>query len=436
MRRRLVIPIALALIPLAVTIPESSAGAALECFGQEVNVPGTEGNDTIDLTDGTHGSGPFVVATLGGADQVIGSDGDDIVCLGDGDDSFDGGSGNDRALGGYGADILSGGPGHDELRGNQGADQLDGGPGDDLLAGGGGDDFIAGGDGDDRIRGKSGNDRLLGQGDDDEIRGNGGADHIDGGPGDDLVRGGPGDDRLNGGDVSSIPSGVDELRGGRGFDRLWSDWSWGDGDNDSVLRGGRDYDACANGAVRQGCERTHYQASSWSAAREEWRELTTEVLALWGLDEEACDEVNFEEHCVGPQIEQALDIIVCESWGFPFAVSSSGTAGLFQHRPQYFADRVASAQAESWVDFDWLADPNAFDPEVNIMVAAYLVWRSREVQLGHIDYAGYDHPNSSPPYYTSNWAKGPDPWGHWSCGDPGHRHFWDPAWIHPSFDGV
>jgi hypothetical protein len=63
--------------------------------------------------------------------------------------------------------------------------------------------------------------------------------------------------------------------------------------------------------------------------------------------------------------EHALAIIRCESVGDPNAVNpSSGTAGLFQHRPQYWAARSAAA---GW------AGASILDPEANIAVAAWLV---------------------------------------------------------------
>lgn len=397
--RRIVIPGALlALLPVIGIAAPSSAGAdAVTCFGEAANVIGTDGPDIIDLNDGTHGPGPFVVATFGGDDVVIGTEAADVACLGPGNDRFEGNGGPDHASGGRGDDVLIGDAG------------------------------------DDRLHGRSGNDRIIGGSGDDDLRGGGGNDHIDGGPGDDLIRGGRGDDRLNGGDAttSNSQSGADEIRGGRGFDRLWSNWSHSDGDADSVLRGGRDYDYCANGAEQNGCERLHYQAASFSAAREEWRDVITDTFGRWGLDEEDCAIVNGEEHCVGPQIEQALDVLVCESWGFPFAYAgSTGVSGLFQHRLEYFPGRLANAMAEGWVVYDWPDHPSIFDPELNAMVSAYMVWRSREVQLGRIAYSGYE--SGSP--YLSNWAKGPEPWGHWTCG--AHRGFWDSSWVHPSFDGV
>ncbi|MFH0981441.1 MAG: transglycosylase SLT domain-containing protein [Planctomycetota bacterium] len=63
--------------------------------------------------------------------------------------------------------------------------------------------------------------------------------------------------------------------------------------------------------------------------------------------------------------ERALAIIRCESMGDPDAVNPrSGTSGLFQHRPQYWASRSAAA---GWAGADIM------DPEANVAVAAWLV---------------------------------------------------------------
>ena len=440
MRRIPTIALVVGMLPLVAPPAPAAAGGGAMCMGLPATVIGTDGPDTIDLGDGSHGPGPHVVVTFRGADVVIGSSGDDVVCLGAGADRFEGRAGADRAKGGPGKDELFGEEGDDLLRGNGGKDHLEGGPGDDRLVGGGSDDYADGGVDDDRVVGRTGDDRLIGGPGNDVIAGGEGDDHADGGPGDDLVKGGPGDDRLNGGDSSSADSGVDDIRGHAGYDRLWSDWSRFDNDFDSTLRGGRDYDYCEEGGVQKGCERTHYHAPSYEAAREEWRDTITDVFGLWGLDEEVCEDVNNEEHCVGPQIEHALSVLVCESWGFPFAqAASTGVTGLFQHRPQYWDGRVANAQAalqQLGVEFQWPDDPNAFDPEINAMVAAYLVWYAREVQLGRIYYGGYWDPYPSEGYYSSQYAKGPEPWGPWTCGLPRNLGLHYPEWIHPSFDGV
>jgi hypothetical protein len=64
------------------------------------------------------------------------------------------------------------------------------------------------------------------------------------------------------------------------------------------------------------------------------------------------------------ETEHALAIIRCESVGDPDAVNpSSGTAGLFQHRPELWAARSAAAG---------IPGADIFDPASNIEVAAWL----------------------------------------------------------------
>ena len=67
-------------------------------------------------------------------------------------------------------------------------------------------------------------------------------------------------------------------------------------------------------------------------------------------------------------VEEALAVIACESLGDPEIVnSSSGTAGLFQHHPLYWAERAAAAGFPG-------ATPD--DPEANTAAAAWLVEES------------------------------------------------------------
>lgn len=71
------------------------------------------------------------------------------------------------------------------------------------------------------------------------------------------------------------------------------------------------------------------------------------------------------QHFRPGDIDHAMAIIRCESVGDPDVVNpSSGTAGLFQHRPEYW---VARSSAAGW------AGSNVFDPEANVAVAAWLV---------------------------------------------------------------
>jgi len=65
------------------------------------------------------------------------------------------------------------------------------------------------------------------------------------------------------------------------------------------------------------------------------------------------------------EVEHALAIIRCESLGDPEALNpSSGTAGLFQHRPAYWPAR---SSASGW------AGHSPYEPEANVAVAAWLV---------------------------------------------------------------
>jgi hypothetical protein len=71
-----------------------------------------------------------------------------------------------------------------------------------------------------------------------------------------------------------------------------------------------------------------------------------------------------EYFCHDYAVEEALHVMACESNGDPNAVNpSSGTTGLFQHRPIYWAERSALA---GW------AGASMFDPEANVAVAAWL----------------------------------------------------------------
>ncbi len=147
-----------------------------------------------------------------------------------------------------------------------------------------------------------------------------------------------------------------------------------------------------------------------SGGTEQWRPLVTEVFTQWGLHEEVCGIGENASRCVGNQIDNALVIMFCESGGWPNAVNiSSGTTGLFQHRPSFWNARTARVRAQ-FADFDVNATP--YNPEDNIVVAALLVWESRETLIGNA-------------YRTGPWADGPEPWGHWnnsarsqSCSNP------------------
>jgi T1SS-143 domain-containing protein len=142
------------------------------------NIVGTDGNDIIllktDYTSDATGGGVTIDGGAGndaigggkGNDYLIGGDGDDLLSGMAGDDTLEGGAGNDRLYGGAGNDILRGGIGNDILDGGDGVDRLDGGDGDDILIGGKGDDALIGGAGNDRFLYTvgDGNDRINGGG--------------------------------------------------------------------------------------------------------------------------------------------------------------------------------------------------------------------------------------------------------------------------------
>lgn len=162
-------------------------------------------------------------------DQVLGTDGDDLI------------------KGGYvdkDGTTVSDTDGQDKINGNVGSDTLDGGDGGDLVAG----DYVGNewtlvdgkwvynpdaisGDGvvfdfDDTIDGGLGNDVILGNGGDDLLRGGDGDDLVNAGRGIDIVYGGEGKDILNlekGDDTAFGGLGADTVNAGTGHDVVYGD---------------------------------------------------------------------------------------------------------------------------------------------------------------------------------------------------------------------
>ena len=141
---------------------------------------GESGNDTADFADGDDGvtvnlfdeiatSTDLGTDLLYDIENVIGSDGDDLI---DGDHSVN---------------ILNGLDGDDTIRGHNGNDTIYGGDDDDILWGDEGNDTIFGEKHDDEVRGGLGNDTLNGGSGDDHLRGEQDDDTIDGGTGEDTV---------------------------------------------------------------------------------------------------------------------------------------------------------------------------------------------------------------------------------------------------------
>lgn len=175
------------------------------------------------------------------------------------------------------------------------------------------------------------------------------------------------------------------------------------------------------------------------AGVEQWRPIVAEVFADWGLDQTKCATRNGIEFCVGPQIDNALKVMRCESNGIPFAENPrSGAAGLFQNLPYYWQSRVDRVRAYHSDKSSIPANASIWNPEHNTIVAALLVWESREALLGNRGGAGVSpavwpefnwERYETSGYGYSGWGKGPNPWGHWTCG--AHTGVYLLSWVHP-----
>lgn len=155
---------------IAVNLFDIRAIALTNAAGTGDTVNGGSGYDTIELDAGA-GSG-FIAdyqgapALLNGVEAIVGTNGDDLITLpliyttaqggavqiegAAGDDVLVGsGSTEDTILGGADDDLLAGLAGDDTLTGGTGDDELIGGFGDDVLQGGLGRDILSGGFGSD-----------------------------------------------------------------------------------------------------------------------------------------------------------------------------------------------------------------------------------------------------------------------------------------------
>lgn len=204
---------------------------AVEISPVSVDLTGGAGRDFLrgsELADTLDGG-------AGGADDIKGHGGNDIIHGGDEPHGTEG----DRIFGGAGDDTISGGGGNDTLAGENGNDRLLGDAGDDYLAGGDGDDFLDGGDGNDELWDFSGaNDMRGGGGDDLLVIGPSELNSIvDGGDGNDYLRGsqgatfigGPGNDTFKIGDyILRTSSGT--VTGGDGDDTFFISYESRTGD--------------------------------------------------------------------------------------------------------------------------------------------------------------------------------------------------------------
>ncbi|MEM9797124.1 MAG: Ig-like domain-containing protein [Pseudomonadota bacterium] len=260
-----------ALQEIAYTVSDGAGGTAagllsLTIEGETDEIVGTEGDDLLSgtaLTDTMRGEG--------GHDELYGLDGDDTILGGAGNDLVLGGEGSDDLSGNEGNDIIEGGIGNDVLDGGTGLDTLRGGDGDDLLFGGDQADILAGGRGADRLDGGTGYDTasyetaasgiavwldnsnagdFTGEAIGDvfvsveHVDGSGFGDELHGTEGYNAIRGGGGADELHGhGGSDSLygDSGNDHLFGGEGNDYVYG------GEGNDVLLGGHGADQLLGG---------------------------------------------------------------------------------------------------------------------------------------------------------------------------------------------
>jgi Ca2+-binding RTX toxin-like protein len=228
MRQHLGPPATVLGLVVAVTLSMADPAwpATPRCSGHVATIVGTEDDDELVGTDG-----PDVVVALGGDDRIDTGDGNDVICAGaglddiypgDGDDLVWGGSENDRVSQGSGTDTIQGGSGRDSFfyaggtgssySGERGNDQIvltdpDTPTSPRLVSGGPGNDSIQlttctactvrGGSGDDDI--------VVGSSQGVDVLGGPGSDSVQASityPGDNSVDGGPGPDGLGLGLVS------------------------------------------------------------------------------------------------------------------------------------------------------------------------------------------------------------------------------------------
>ena len=227
--------------------------------------------DGSDVTDDENGGGGDENETMDAthlADDIIGTDDDDIIDALGGDDTITAGAGDDVINGRFGDDLIYGGAGSDAIDagpnddtvygddddGDDGDDFIAGGDGMDTLFGGGASDYLFGGNGVDKLYGGEGRDYVYGGASADFLAGNEDDDYLDGGNGNDVLVGGYGDDFLTGGEGSDLLVGNtgddvliggagDTLQGNVGDDLLVFDGDGSTGSDTATLSGsyGSDY---------------------------------------------------------------------------------------------------------------------------------------------------------------------------------------------------
>ncbi|MFK7862282.1 MAG: beta strand repeat-containing protein [Granulosicoccus sp.] len=194
-----------------------------------ITVDGGAGSDTADYSalpvenaisvelDGLNSVSLTVVGsasqTLTSVENLVGSQGDDILIGDSNDNRLEGGLGNDTLQGQGGDDALIGGEGIDIADYSQAGAPVTA----SLLASTTSDDGEGGTDslsGIENISGSVFNDTLTGDANNNRLLGNSGNDTLDGGEGDDTIFGGAGADVILGSE------GADNTTGGSGLDTI------------------------------------------------------------------------------------------------------------------------------------------------------------------------------------------------------------------------
>ncbi|WP_163336232.1 calcium-binding protein [Desulfopila sp. IMCC35008] len=125
------------------TTTDPPTGGDLEVLAESTFDSVNTGTAAAEQVIGTNGKD--LLKGLGGNDQLFAFDGDDWLLGGDGDDYFDGGAGNDTMLGGAGNDQLGGDAGNDIMSAGAGNDKYVYRPGsgsDTIINAGGGTDWL------------------------------------------------------------------------------------------------------------------------------------------------------------------------------------------------------------------------------------------------------------------------------------------------------
>jgi len=167
--------------PVTVTYTGDEAGTITDgtdtiSFSEIERIVLTDQNDSLNASLDSAGT---EIRAGGGADTIVGGQGDDTVYGENGNDSINLGEGNDFSQGDGGNDTIDGGDGNDTIRGSGGNDSVYGGAGNDGLTGGSGRDTLDGGSGNDNLNGQNDEDTFVfsdGFGNDTVIGGEGGVD--------------------------------------------------------------------------------------------------------------------------------------------------------------------------------------------------------------------------------------------------------------------